>query len=74
MRDFCKDCFSVKGLKSWLTVWRRKRVRHRYRVLWDMLMMAFIWVVWIERNNRIFNHKATSILNLLDPILYFVNF
>ena len=36
--------------------------------------MALIWVILFERNNTIFNHKATSITNMLDSILYFVNF
>ena len=37
-------------------------------------MVALIWVIWTERNNRIFNHKVTSIINLRDSVLYLVNF
>jgi len=37
-------------------------------------MMALIWVIWTKRNNRIFNHKANSIINLLDSILCFAHF
>ena len=51
-----------------------KRVYSKNHVLWDMLMMVFIWVVWTEHNERIFNHKANYVLSLLDCILFFVNF
>jgi len=37
-------------------------------------MMAFIWVVWTSVMRGIFNHKANSILSLLDCALFLVNF
>jgi len=33
-------------------------------------MMAYIWVVWNEGNERIFNHKANFVLSLLDSIFF----
>jgi len=36
-----------------------------------MVMMAMLWVVWNVRNNRMFNKKSKSILDLLDSIFYF---
>jgi len=36
-------------------------------------MIAIIVVVWSERNNRIFSHKANSILSLFDSIIFFVD-
>jgi len=36
--------------------------------------MASAWALWQERNNRKFNHKSSSAIQLLDSILYFVSF
>ena len=57
-----------------LSIWRMKRVRRNYRMLRDTVIMALVWVVWHERNSRIFNHKASSISDLIDAILYYVDF
>ena len=43
-------------------------------MLWDMVMMAIVWVVWNERNNKIFNHRALSIYELVDYVFHFVDF
>jgi len=43
-------------------------------MLWDLFMMAIMWVIWVERNNRIFNHNALSIIDLVDSIIFFVDF
>ena len=43
-------------------------------MIWDMYMMATIWVLWNERSTRIFNHSAVFMLHLLDSMLHFVNF
>ena len=76
--NFFSETLGVKGrpgsLKSWWIVWRRKRVNSRNRVLWDIIMMAFIWVVSTGRNERVFNHTAIFILSLLDYVLFLVNF
>ena len=37
-------------------------------------MMAMVWVLWTERNNRIFNHKALFTNDLLDSIIFFVDY
>jgi len=37
-------------------------------------MMAFVWVLWTERNERIFNHKTNYVLSFLDSILFLVNY
>jgi len=43
-------------------------------MLWDMMMMASIWVIWKEMKDRIFNLEACSVFDLLDSILLFVEF
>ena len=43
-------------------------------MLWDKLLMAMVRLIWTERNNRIFNHKVASTIDLLDSVLYFVDF
>ena len=35
-------------------------------------MTGYIWVIWSERNERLFNHKANNVLSLLDSILFFL--
>jgi len=35
------------------------------------MMMALIWVIWFERNNRILSQKSKISIELLDSILYF---
>lgn len=44
------------------------------RLLWDSLMLAFIWVVWIERNERIFANNFRNDFHLFNSILFFVEF
>ena len=41
--------------------------------LGDVSRMVIVKEIWIKRNNRIFNHKAT-VSDLLDSIIFFVNF
>jgi len=62
-----------KSLYDWWTNRRRMHVKRRSLMLWDMVM-AIVWVLWNERNNRIFNHKALSVYELIDSILHFVEF
>ena len=33
-----------------------------------------VWVIWTEQNNRIFNHRAMSFIDLFHSILFFVEF
>ena len=40
----------------------------RSLMLWDMVMMAVVWVLWYEKNNRIFDYKASSTYELIDSI------
>ena len=78
---FIQNCLGVKGrpgrpgsLKAWWTGWRKKRVKHSIKMLWDMYMTALIWVVWPERTNRIFNQKSSSVNLVLDSIISFAIF
>ena len=41
-------------------------------VLWQIACVALIWVVWWERNARIFEDKARTLEVLWDTI-YFLN-
>ena len=43
-------------------------------MLWDMLMMAMVGVIWNKSNNRIFNHKVVSSIDLFDSVLFFLDF
>ena len=43
-------------------------------MLWDMLIMAMVWVVWNKQNNRIFIIKLCLPLIYLNLILYFAEF
>lgn len=41
-----------------------KRLRYTLLVIW----LTCIWVIWKERNNKIFNNKAASIYELVDKV------
>ena len=43
-------------------------------MLWDIFMMTTVQILWRERNNRIFNHTAVSMITLLHFIPHFVYF
>lgn len=43
-------------------------------MLWDIIMIAFIWIVWKERNDGLFSKNFTSNLCLFNSILFFVDF
>ena len=42
-------------------------------VLWQTACIALIWVVWRERNVRIFEDKARNLENLWDSIHFLVS-
>jgi hypothetical protein len=41
-----------------------KKIRRGYSVVW----LAFIWVLWKVRNNRVFNNGAESVDDAVDQI------
>ena len=43
-------------------------------VLWQTACIALIWVVWRERNARIFEDKARNSENLWDTIHFLASF
>ena len=43
-------------------------------VLWQTACIALIWVVWRERNARIFEDKARNLENLWDTIHFLASF
>lgn len=38
------------------------------RTLWNCAFMAVFWVVWLERNGRIFNDKKSSLVELWNKV------
>ena len=54
--------FDQKGcFKHW-------KIRFEESTLWQNACIALIWVVWRERNARIFEDKARNLENLWDSI------
>jgi len=49
-------------------------VRHDFSIEWDLSVMAVCWIVWNERNNRIFSQKYRSSCVLSDAIDSFIFF
>ena len=43
-------------------------------VLWQIACIALIWVVWWERNGRIFEDKTRNLENLWDTIHFLASF
>jgi len=55
--------------------WRQKKfVKRSVGNEWDVTAMAIIWLVWNERNNRVFSEKYRHSLALLFVINSFVVF
>lgn len=61
-------------VEEWWTNWRLISIPKNLLMLWDMIMMAYMWILWRERNDRIFNNANNSNLFLLDSIICFVVF
>ncbi|BAT16930.1 Os12g0428401 [Oryza sativa Japonica Group] len=46
----------------------RRRFQNTYRTDFDSLLMLICWLIWKERNTRIFQHIAKSVDRLADDI------
>lgn len=58
-----------KRVMDMLLSWRRARVgRHRQRV-WSLVPFCLMWLVWLERNRRIFQELERSMSWLKDWFL-----
>lgn len=53
--------------------WRDKSIPDNLKLLWDIIMMAFIWIIWRERNDRLFKATANNFSFLINSILFFSN-
>jgi len=42
----------------------------KWQFFMRLLLLATIWMIWQERNDRIFNNKAKSMSHLLDNVKY----
>ena len=40
------------------------------KVMWKCIVLSFLWVIWIERNNRIFEDKVMSSEDLFEKAKY----
>jgi len=40
---------------------------------WIMLVQLILWLVWKERNNRIFRNITRSVNDIISDIIYFMN-
>ena len=57
------------------TKWKRRMIPRKISTVRDCWwVMAVIWCVWEERNNRVFNHKEKPTLSLLGSIANFPHF
>jgi len=66
--------FHTDLVDLWVS-WRKDFVRHDSRIEWDLNVLAVYWVIWNEKNNRIFSqkHRRTSSA-LIDAIHSFITF
>ncbi len=56
-----------RPLADWWIATRR-RFQNTYRMDFDSLFMLICWLIWKERNTRIFQHIAKSVDRLADDI------
>jgi hypothetical protein len=51
----------------WLT--SRKVVTKAHRKVFDSLVLLVAWSLWLERNNRVFNRKISTVVAVISCIL-----
>eukprot|EP00268_Persea_americana_P031555 TRINITY_DN3077_c0_g1_i1.p1 TRINITY_DN3077_c0_g1~~TRINITY_DN3077_c0_g1_i1.p1 ORF type:complete len:146 (+),score=15.04 TRINITY_DN3077_c0_g1_i1:2680-3117(+) len=49
--------------------WNFKCQFARGRILWKFLLYAFLWKVWLERNNRIFKNNSRTVEDIVEIIV-----
>ena len=54
--------------------YRRLGNTNRGKVLWKLACLALVWVVWWERNARIFENRVRSSKGLWDMIFFIASF
>ena len=54
--------------------WRKINVPQSVRIEWDLYVMATVWLVWHERNSRIFLQKSKTNSSVLAFTYSFVVF
>lgn len=42
----------------------------RHRILWDLLLKAIFWNIWLKRNRRIFKHRVLTLILVILKIIY----
>lgn len=56
---------------EWWSCWRISNISSSQRLLWQIVMRAFVWVIWRERNERMFNNSTKMCSFLLNSIIDF---
>ena len=59
----------LSNVEAVLAAWRRRLKKSRVHGIWKLVPLAIWWCTWKERNQRIFEGKASS---LQDFKLYFL--
>lgn len=71
---YFKFSLAPHSIGDWWLEWRCVNIPDNLRCLWDIIMLAFIWILWRERNNRIFNASSNNFCFLFNSIIFFSNF
>lgn len=72
-RRFSFPC-APKNIEEWWSTWRVKYILKSNLIIWDIVMMAYVWVLWKERNERIFANTYLPKHLILNSLLFFVRF
>lgn len=54
--------------------WSSKAIKKEVRPAWNILTVAVCWLLWKERNNRIFKSTGADYASSVADSLYFVKF
>lgn len=67
--DFSVRSFSIS---DWWLDWRVSSIKWGELLIWDILMMAFVRIIWRKYNDRLFNSPVSSHSKLLflSPVLF----
>lgn len=56
-----------------LTTWRRRKISRNIAKDWDMKLAAALWIIWKERNDRIFRNTSSSVSDTINKIDMFTS-
>lgn len=74
LRDLFHLPWTPNSLQTLLISWRRHWISSYLSKNWDQIVASFVWVVWYERNRRLFQQSFVSVSGIFSRVLAFAKF